>query len=110
MQGNGNLQPGAANRGRVDDALPRSLDIEIDPLVDFSGKTYSSLHLEEPTMQMVNRAEQEMPNTRGYQTALISHAAGVPRAVIDKMRISQANEAFAFLSGFLRAGLQTIEN
>jgi hypothetical protein len=110
MQGNGNLQPPAANRVRADDGLPRVHDIEIDPPVEWNGRTFSTLHLEEPTINMVNRAEQEMPNTRGYQIALISHSANVPRAVIEKLRISQANEAFSFLSGFLRAGLQTIEN
>src|ERR1700739_4519536 len=108
MQGNGPLAATAPpERGLAHDGLPRSLDIEIDPPVQWDSKTFDHLHLEEPTARMVLRAEGElsgtvnMPQMRAYQIALVSHAAGVPRQVIEQMRISQMLEAFGFLAHFI---------
>jgi Phage tail assembly chaperone proteins, E, or 41 or 14 len=105
--------------GPVDGALPaladfpRTLDLEIDPPIEANGKTYSSLHLEEPTARMVERAEAEMAagmtvhTLRKYQIALVSQGSGFPRAVIEQMRISQVRTAADFLSRFIADGLQT---
>ena len=82
-----------------------------------NGKTYSRLHLEEPTTKMVLRAEGElsggtanMAQLRAYQIALVSNSAGVPRAVIESMRISQMLECYNFLLPFFGAGQPTGEN
>jgi hypothetical protein len=97
------------------DDLPRTLDIELDPPVEDNGKTYSTLHLEEPTGLMVERAEAELAGAmsvhalRKYQISLVSHGAGVPRSVVNKMRISQIREAADFLSRFIGGGPPTGE-
>jgi hypothetical protein len=93
--------------------LPRVLDIELDPPIEWNGKTYSSLHLEEPTGRMVERAEGELSQAsnfqalRRYQFALLSLVSGVPRQVIEQMRISQINEGTDFLRPFISGGPET---
>ena len=37
--------------------LPRFLDLELDPPIEWNNNTYERLHLEEPTAHMVERAE-----------------------------------------------------
>jgi len=96
--------------------FPRTLDLEIEPPLDVNGKTYSTLHLEEPTARMVERAESELGGNmtvhtlRKYQIALVSHGAAVPRAVIEQMRISQVRQAADFLSSFIGDGPATGES
>ena len=112
MSGNGHdvAHPGEQHVS-ADDELPRVLVIEIDPPITWSnGKTYTELRLEEPTGQMIVRAEQELANganfaaLRKYQFALVSNAADVPRGVIEQMRISQIQKAADFLSAFMPGG------
>ena len=97
----------------ADDDLPRILDIEIDPPIEWNGKTYSTLHLEEPTGRMIEKAEQELSGganfaaLRKYQFALVSNASHTPRAVVEKMRISQIQQAADFLGSFMPGGLGT---
>jgi Phage tail assembly chaperone proteins, E, or 41 or 14 len=85
------------------DSFPRTLDIVIDPPIEFGGKTYDSLHLEEPTAKQVRVAEVEFvgdygpQHFRNFQVALISQVSNVPRGAIEDMRISQLLEAYAFL-------------
>ena len=97
---------------------PRTLDIEIEPPLELNGNVYSTLHLEEPTAHMVERAEAELAGKnyfqdlhalRKYQIALVSQASGWPRAVIERMRISQVREASDFLSIFIAGGQATGE-
>jgi hypothetical protein len=92
-------------------------DIVIDPPVEFSdGKTYDHLHLAEPLAGQMRQAENELKGEvnvytlRSYQIALVSHCSGVPRGVIEKMRISQVDEASAFLQRFTRGGRATGAN
>jgi hypothetical protein len=92
---------------------PRTLDIEIDPPIEANNKTWTSLHLEEPTAKMIELAEAELAGNmsvhalRKYQIALVSQGAKVPRAVVERMRISQVREAADFLSGFIGGGPAT---
>lgn len=115
MQGALETTNGHAAGELRDDAFPRVLDIDIEPPLEVNGKTYSSLHLEEPTARMVERAEAELAGNmsvhslRKYQIALVSQGAAVPRAVIEQMRISQVREAADFLSSFIGAGPPTGE-
>jgi hypothetical protein len=103
---NGAMEPSVVD-------LPRVLDIEIDPPIEWNGNTYSVLHLEEPTGKMVVKAEQELANganfsaLRNYQFALVSNCSNTPRAVVEQMRISQIQEAASFLSSFMPGGLGT---
>ena len=113
MQGNGNL----ATATRTAATLPRFLDIEIDPPIEWNNSTYTTMHLEEPTARMIQRSEQEWgtegmtpANMTKYKIALVSNASGLPRQVIDNLRISQLNEAYHFLTGFMSSGLPTGEN
>lgn len=93
----------------------RTFDLDIDPPVEVNGRTYASLHLEEPTARMVERAEAELAaavtvhTMRKYQIALVSQASGLPRAAIEQMRISQVREAADFLSSFIGGGPPTGE-
>jgi hypothetical protein len=92
---------------------PRVLDIEIDPPVEWNGKTYNVLHLKEPTGRQVERAEGELTansnfqSLRKYQFALLSLVSGVPRQVIEQMRITQINEGTDFLRPFISGGQET---
>jgi hypothetical protein len=101
---------GAPARDTDDDEFPRVLDIEIDPPVEFGGKTYTTLHFEEPTGDQIERAEAELAGSmsvlalRKYQHALVALCAGVPAAVVKKMRVSQIREASDFLSRYIGGG------
>lgn len=115
LTGNGAAVAGDESDGKSQSQeLPRTLDIELDPPIDFNGKTYTTLHLEEPTAQMVERAEAELlqmnvHTLRKHQIALVSQGSQTPRAVIERMRISQVREAADFLSSFIGGGPQTGE-
>ena len=115
MQGNGD----AAALARIDPShpeVPRALDLELDPPIDYQGKTYTTLHFEEPTTKQQRMSEQElaggvnMLSLRNQQIALVSQCAGVPRNVVEMMRISQMVEAYNFLAPFSGGGPQTGEN
>jgi Phage tail assembly chaperone proteins, E, or 41 or 14 len=107
---NGGLHPGIDPP--ADDDLPKFLVIEIDPPVEWNGKTYSELRLEEPTGKMIVKSEQELANganfasLRNYQFALVSNCSGVPRQAIELMRITQIQKAADFLSAFMPGGRQ----
>jgi hypothetical protein len=115
MQGNGQ---GAALAGieERDASLPPTLDLELDPPIEWQGKTYSTLHLEEPTTRQQRQSEQElqppvtMLSLRNHQIALVSQVAGVPRNVIEMMRISQMLEAYNFLAPFSASGPRITES
>jgi hypothetical protein len=85
-----------------------ALDLVLDPPIKVGGKTYDGLHLREPTARMVARAEKELGGgvvtlytLRRYQIALLSRAAGVPRAVILAMPVRQLIDAMSFLTAFI---------
>jgi hypothetical protein len=98
-----------------DDNVPRELDIEIDPPVEDNGKTYSTLHLQEPTTGQTLRAEQELAagtnihTMRLYQISIVSQVSGVPRSAILKMPTSLVDEAGAFLASLPARGRATGE-
>lgn len=108
LNGNG-LHPGMDDPP-TDDDLPKFLVIEIDPPVEWNGRTFSEMRLEEPTGQMIVKSEQELANganfasLRNYQFALVSNCSGIPRQAIEKMRISQIQKAADFLSAFMPGG------
>lgn len=95
--------------------LPETLDIELDPPIEWNNSTYHQIHLEEPTGHMVERAEAELAGNmnvhtmRKYQIALVSQASNTPRQVIERMRISQIVEASDFLQRFIASGRATGE-
>jgi hypothetical protein len=102
--------PDAFAGGEPDDDERRTLTIHLDPPIEVNGRAYTELHLEEPTAQMVERAEAELAGNmsvhalRKYQIAFVSQGSKTPRAVIEKMRITQVKEAADFLSSFLGGG------
>jgi hypothetical protein len=102
-------------QGKRDDDAPRTLDMIIDPPIEWNNNTYESLHLEEPTAHQVERAESELAGSvnvhalRKYQIALVSQSSGLPRQVVERMRISQVREASDFLSTFIGGGRETGE-
>jgi hypothetical protein len=101
------------------DAFPRVLDLDIDPPVEFGGKTFTNMHLHEPSFQQVREAEVERvrdpfgnytdASTRLYEMTLISKVSKVPRQAIDQMRVSQVDQAFIFLTSFRPPGPATGE-
>lgn len=99
----------------IDTGEQRTLDLDLDPPIEFNGKSYAVLHLEEPTGRMIERAEQELSGPvnvhtlRKYQFAIVSLASSAPRGVIEQMRISQIEEAASFLASFTGGGRQTGE-
>jgi Phage tail assembly chaperone proteins, E, or 41 or 14 len=95
-----------ADDGGEDEALPRTLDLDID--VTFQKKRFTSLHLEEPTAKQLERAELELNTTsptaytmRRYQIALVAAVAKVPREVVLELRHSELTKAFDFLAELL---------
>jgi hypothetical protein len=113
VQSNGNLMADDFVSVQRADNPARTFDMVIDPPITGSnGKEYETLHLEEPTGRMVERAEAELVTMnvhtlRKYQIALVSQASGTPRDVVEKMRISQIREAADFLSSFIGGGPPT---
>lgn len=112
----GRIEPNGLDRDEAESPLPTTLDIELDPPIEKNGTTYTTLHFEEPTGKQVERAETELTaggtqpslhHLRRYQFALLSLCAGVPRSVIEEMRISQIEEAALFLASFSNAGPRT---
>jgi hypothetical protein len=101
MQGNGDL---AAVEARRQDGIPRTLDITLDPPIEWDSKFYDVLHLREPTGRMLLLAEGELTGDlnpqklRKFQLALISQASGEPRQVIERLPASVIREAFNFLA------------
>jgi hypothetical protein len=93
--------------------LPRSLTIEIDPPIEWNGRTFSEMRLEEPKGKQVRRAEQELATganfatLRAYQFALVSQCSGIPVQVIDEMWIGDIQKAADFLARFMPGGLGT---
>ena len=91
----------------------RTMDLDIDPPIEINGKPYTRLHLEEPTAQMMERAEAELAHgydawsLRKYQIWLVSQGGKLPRAVVEKMRVTQVKKAADFLQSFLASGPET---
>lgn len=89
---------------------PRVLDLELDPPVTFQKKPFATLHLEEPTGKMVERAEQELAvgvnhfTLRRYQITMVAQCAKVPREVIEAMQMGQIARAWDFLVPMLPGG------
>jgi hypothetical protein len=85
-------------------STPKTLDLDIDPPVEFQRKRFDVLHLQEPTGGQLEKAEQELaggPNAytlRRYMITLVAAVAKVPREVVLAMRQSQIEAAFDFLS------------
>ena len=83
------------------------LDLVLDPPIKVGRITYDRLHLEEPTARMLETAEKEFNGgtsiyaLRRYQIAFVSVAAGVPRAVVLAMPVSQVIQASNFLCAFV---------
>jgi hypothetical protein len=87
---------------------PDQLDLEID--VTFQKRRFTSLHLEEPTILAIERAERMLNvpppaitalHIRQYQIELVAAVAKVPREVVLELRHSELTRAFDFLSGLL---------
>lgn len=87
-------------------AMFPELDIEIDPPIEYLKKQFTTLHLVEPTALQMQRANQEIAADTNhftllrYRIRLVAENTGTPREVIEKMRISQVEEAFRFLEPF----------
>ena len=91
----------AEDRARV-----KELDID----VTFQKRRFTTLHLQEPTVKQIERAELELNQTsqtpytmRRYQIALVAAVAGVPREVVLELPHSRLAEAFDFLAELLDA-------
>ena len=90
------------------DEIPRALDLEIDPPLEWQGETFDVLHLVEPTFKQ-KRQSQTALNGQGnmyelmdlQHLALISIVTKVPRGALEDLRISQFNEARDFLLHFV---------
>lgn len=111
--GSGHEMPEFETTHGFDDDTPRVLSIDIDPPIEHNGKSYSVMNLEEPTGRQIERAESELApgvnvhTLRKYQFALVSQASGLPRAVVEQMKISQIKKAADFLAPFIAAGPET---
>jgi len=84
--------------------------------INFDGREYVQLILQEPTVKHVLRAEEQLRNgvtqhsLRNREIHLVALTAGVPVPVVEQMRISELNQAMAYISPFLQAGQPTGES
>jgi hypothetical protein len=81
-------------------------DVEIEPPIEFMKKQFTTLHLVEPTALQMQRANAELSDGQNmftllrYRIRLVAEVSATPREVIERMRISQVEEAFRFLEPF----------
>ena len=96
-----------------EEAAPRVLDLDLEPPITFQKKPFATLHLEEPTGKMMERAEQELQGgvnayaLRRFQITLVAQAAKVPREVVEAMPVGQIARAWDFLETLLPGGPAT---
>lgn len=102
-----------ANGEAPPDALPQTLDMDID--VMFHAQRVTHLHLEEPTGGQYEKAAQELASGANaytmerFKISLIANVAKIDRSVVLGMKKHQIEEAFTFLSRLLVDGQQTGE-
>lgn len=89
----------------IEEAPLTELDIEID--VTFQKKRFTSLHLEEPTIANIERAERQLNvpppqisayHIRQYQIELVAAVAKVPREVVLALKEHELDRAMGFLT------------
>ncbi len=96
--------------------LPDQITIALNPPVVFDQREYPQLVLREPRAGDVLLAEQQVKNSvnpwtiRNRQIHLIAKCADVPLPVIEKLPMRKYNQAWAFISPFFDAGLETTAN
>jgi hypothetical protein len=89
---------------------------EINPPIEFQNKLYSMMTLREPTIGEVIQGDGQMRNGPNMESihnrecVIIARVSGIPLPVIQKIRVSTHNAAWAFLNNFLSRGLPTIES
>jgi len=105
--------PSALNGEAPPDAVPQTLDMDID--VMFHAQRVTRLHLEEPTAGQYEKAMQELAagvnayTLERFEISLIAAVAKVDRSVVLGMKRSQIEGAFRFLSRLLASGRLTGE-
>lgn len=101
---------------REPEAPPATLDIEIDPPIEFQKKMFTVLHLREPRSGETQRALAEIaggqnPYTQHRMaTRLVSAVAKVPIEVVLLLPESQLKRAMGFFERIGESGPPTGEN
>jgi hypothetical protein len=81
--------------------------------VNFDGREYAQLILQEPSAKTVLRAEEHLrngasfPAMRNREIHLVALTAGVPVPVVEQIKISDLNRGMAYINPFLTAGQAT---
>ena len=84
-----------------------TLVIPLDPPITVKGGEWAQITLVEPRAQQVRLAEKELDERlseashTAYQMELVRAVAGVPKAVVEALRVRQLGEAYNFLAGFM---------
>lgn len=100
---------------REPEPLPATLDLEIDPPVEFQKKIFTVLHLREPRSGETQQALAEIaggsnPYTQHRMaTRLVASVAKVPVEVVLKMPESQVRKAMDFFERIGNSGPETGE-
>jgi hypothetical protein len=94
---------------------PATLDLELDPPIEFQKKTFTVLHLREPRSGETQRALAELANGSNpytqhrMATRLVAAVAQVPVEVVLKMPEGQVRRAMDFFERIGNAGQATGE-
>jgi hypothetical protein len=101
----------------VDPRSPPERDFPLNPPVEFNKKVFRSIRLREPSGAVYEAAQREMPvnaqptpiHAVRFQMTMLAGVARVPREVIERMRLTEIQEAFAFVLPLFQAFLATGE-
>ena len=100
----------AAEPDESEAPVPATLDIELDPPIEFAKKTFTMLHLREPTSGETQQALAEIANGSNpytqhrMATRLVALVAKVPVEVVLKLPESQVQRALDFFARIGTAG------
>lgn len=95
---------------QLEELLPTTLSIPIEPPIVVKGQPYASLELREPRVSEVKTAEELMGSLAtpasllNSEAKLVALVAGWPDLAVDELRASLLNQAAAFLDGFEQRG------
>jgi hypothetical protein len=98
----------------MSDTLPdATFTLPLSKTINFDGREYTHITLQEPSVKTVLRADEHLRNgmmahaLRNREIYLVALTAAVPVPVVEAMRISDLNRALAYILPFLELGQKT---
>jgi hypothetical protein len=76
--------------------------IQLRTPIELAGQSYTEITLKEPTAAQIASAGEGGGSSAKMDIDLISHVAGLPKAVVGKLGARDFTDCRMFLAGFLR--------